>query len=185
MSKKSVKPPAARESSVTSAIRPQPMKTDWLALALQHHAQIRSAFERALAAPPGGARLAALKGLAVLLTGHSIAEEAVLYPVLRHEGVEGGNQAYSEQSEAKVEMAALEMLDPASAEWEANLKEIQTAVLEHMAAEEAEWFPAIQAAGVNEAKLTARYAEEFERYTRTGYLAANAVWGGPPRVVTG
>lgn len=185
MSKTPAKRPPSRAARAQPNPPPQPVKTDWFALVLEHHAQIRSAFDRALAAPPGGARLAALKGLAVLLTGHSIAEEAVLYPVLKTMGLADGKEAYSEQSDAKVEMAALEMIDPASGDWEVRLDQIRSAVLEHMAAEENDRFPAIREADVNQAKLTARYAEEFGRYTGTGYGATNAAWGGPPRVVTG
>ncbi len=153
---------------------------DWQALALLHHQQIRSAFIRALQAPPGGSRLAALKGLAVLLNGHSLAEEIVLYPVIAGENARGSDKVYTEQSHAKVEMAMLERLDPASDEWIAQVEAIQAAVEEHMMEEEERWFVLIKRSGANQAKLTARYKEEFERYTRTGVVATNAAWDGPP-----
>lgn len=153
---------------------------DWHALALLHHQQIRSAFVRALQAPPGGSRLATLKGLAVLLNGHSLAEEVVLYPVLSDENARGADKVYGEQSHAKVEMAMLERLDPASDEWIAQVEAIQAAVEQHMTEEEERWFILIKRSGANQAKLTARYREEFERYTRTGAIATNAAWDGPP-----
>jgi hypothetical protein len=155
---------------------------DWLSLALLHHDQIRAAFQRASMAPADGSRLVALKALAMLLTGHSIAEEAVLYPVLVSiVAKRGGDALYTEQSIAKVEMAALERIDPADNAWLEKLGEIRAAVEEHMLEEEQKWFLDIKASGANQAKLTARYKEEFERYTRTGAIASNAVWDGPPR----
>lgn len=177
----------ARESVTKNArppVQPTPVEpagaADWLSLALLHHKQIRSAFVRALEAPAGGSRLTAFKGLAVLLNGHSVAEEIVLYPVLAMEKARNADQLYTEQSHAKVEMAALETLDPASEDWAEKLSEIRTAVEEHMQEEEARWFVAIKTSGANQAKLTARYKEEFERYTRAGSLSTNAAWDGPP-----
>jgi len=153
---------------------------DWQALALLHHQQIRSAFARAEQAPPGGSRLAALKGLAVLLNGHSLAEEVVLYPVISGENARGGEKVYAEQSHAKVEMAMLEGLDPASEEWTAQVGAIRAAVEAHMEEEEQRWFILIKTSGVNQARLTARYLEEFQRYTRTGAIGTNAAWDAPP-----
>ena len=43
------------------------------------------------------------------------------------------------------------------------------------------WFLEIKASDENQARLTARYMEEFERYTRTGALSSNGVWVAPPR----
>ena len=154
---------------------------DWLSLALEHHDQIRSAFIRAAEAPPGGARLTALKGLAILNNGHSIAEEIVLYPALSELKPKQGDMAYAQQSEAKVEMSRLEQLDPASPDWLVQLEAIRDAVLQHMLEEEEGWFLDLKASPRNQAKLTARYKEEFERYTRTGIVATNAAWDGPAR----
>jgi hemerythrin superfamily protein len=157
---------------------------DWLSLALLHHDQIRGAFQRASLAPPDGSRLLALKALGVLLTGHSIAEEAVLYPVLVSIVAKRGADAlYTEQSLAKVEMAALERINPADDAWLEKLGEIRAAVEEHMLEEEQKWFLEIKASGANQAKLTTRYKEEFERYTRTGAIGSNGAWDGPPRPV--
>lgn len=147
---------------------------DWLSCALEHHDHIRSAFAAALRAPPGGARVAAMKGLAVVLNGHSLAEEVVLYPALAAMGAtDDAETAYSEQTEAKVQMAELERLSPASPDWLAQLEQIQSAVLAHMDEEESSWFLEIKREYPDQAKLTARYREEFERYTRTGIVATN------------
>ena len=59
---------------------------DWLFMALDHHRDIEGAFGAVSAARPGEDRAAALKSLATLLMGHSIAEEAVLYPALAAAG---------------------------------------------------------------------------------------------------
>lgn len=147
---------------------------DWLSCALEHHDQIRTAFEKARLAPPGGARVAAMKGLGVVLTGHSIAEEAVLYPALvAVNAAKHAKTAYAEQTEAKIQMAQLERLSPQSPEWLSQLEQIQAAVLEHMDNEEGTWFLEIKQGHPEQAKLTARYREEFERYTRTGIVATN------------
>jgi len=147
---------------------------DWLSCALEHHDHIRAAFEAARKAPPGGARIAAMKGLAVVLNGHALAEEVVLYPALvALDAAEDAQTAYAEQTEAKIQMAELERLSPASPDWAAQLEQIETAVLAHMEQEEGSWFLEIKESYPDQAKLTARYREEFERYTRTGIIATN------------
>lgn len=70
-------------------------------------------------------------------------------------------------------MAALERLSPQSSDWLAQLEEIEAAVLEHMGQEETSWFLEIKESYPDQARLTARYREEFERYTRTGIVATN------------
>jgi hypothetical protein len=153
---------------------------DWLSLVLDHHDQIRAAFERARLAPSNGGRLSAMKGLAMVLNAHSLAEEIVLYPALALlANISHAEQAYAEQTTAKIQMASLERLDPASEAWLATLEDIRGSVLQHMFEEESTWFLELKASADNQAKLLARYKEEFERYSRTGYPATNAVWDGP------
>lgn len=172
----------ARQKSIDPAPAPETVSAahaaaepgDWLSGALEHHDQIRAAFVAARAAPPGGARVAAMKGLAVVLNGHSIAEEIVLYPALA--AVDGGKSAarvYDEQNAAKIQMAELERLSPHDEDWLGKLDEIAAAVTEHMEEEEATWFLRIKERYPDQAKLTARYRDEFERYTRTGAIATN------------
>ena len=57
-------------------------KGDWLAMVLDHHEQIESAFAAVKASADPASRIRTLKTLGMLLTGHSIAEEAALYPAL-------------------------------------------------------------------------------------------------------
>lgn len=172
-----LKTSAERSSiSATDAARALAEPGDWLSCAFEHHDQIRAAFETAWRAPPGGARVAAMKGLAVVLNGHSLAEEVVLYPALcAIDAVKHADAAYAQQTEAKIQMAELERLSPQNPDWLAQLELIQAAVLEHMEQEESTWFLEIKEGYPDQAKLTARYREEFERYTRTGIVATNGV----------
>ena len=80
----------------------------WLAQVLDHHEQIDTAFEAVRTASSPTSRRAAQKWLGTLLTGHSIAEEAVLYPAMAlgdHKAHSA--EAYTEQSGAKVQTAGL------------------------------------------------------------------------------
>lgn len=142
---------------------------DWLAIVLEHHRQIEAFFTQALVAPDGPSRLTALKRLAVLLTGHANAEEAVLYPALTDTGDKGhAAMAYQEQAMTKVEMALLEKLDPMGKDWREKLEHIHGAVLHHVYEEEGTWFPALQQhlSVADRPRLTRRFVEEFQRYTR-------------------
>jgi hemerythrin superfamily protein len=182
--RKTTPPATSRAASLRAAEFPPAgaAPAAWTLIILGHHEQIRRAFARAAVAPAGGSRSSALKGLALLLTGHSLAEEAVLYPVLANAASAPDAEAlYHEQALAKVQMAALEMIDPADAAWISALEEIRDAVEVHMREEEESLFPRIAALDVSHARITARYLEEFERYTRTGAVATNACWTAPPR----
>lgn len=142
---------------------------DWLAIALQHHQQIEGLFDRALNASDSRSRLAALKQLATVLTGHANAEESVLYPALVASGEKGhAAMAYEEQAMAKVEMALLEKLDPMGRDWREKLEHIQGAVQHHVYEEEGTWFAELQqkVPASDRPRLTRRFVEEFERYTR-------------------
>jgi len=55
---------------------------DWLALILEHHQKIETAFVMVKKATTAPGRRAAQKKLATLLNDHSPAEETVLYPSL-------------------------------------------------------------------------------------------------------
>src|SRR4051812_42073455 len=72
---------------------------DWLALALDHHDQIRAAFEECRAATGAPDRTKAMKALAYILNGHAYAEEVVLYPAMAKAGEKGHvGMAYTEQT---------------------------------------------------------------------------------------
>lgn len=144
---------------------------DWLSLVLDHHLQLEDAFAAVKSAGDAGSRLAALKALGVILTGHAIAEEAVLYPGLAQAGEKGhADMGYTEQVAVKMQMAALEGLDPLSQDFLDKLEHIRGAVAHHMFEEEGSWFLELKekAPAAVQAKLTERYKEEFERYVGGG-----------------
>lgn len=140
---------------------------DWLSLVLQHHLQIEEAFARVKKAASSADRLAAQGRLGVVLTGHAIAEESVLYPALAEIGSKGhAETGYSDQAEVKMQMAELENLDAASQEYLDKLEHIRESVQHHVYEEEAHWFQQLKRkANLDvQSKLTERYQEEFGRY---------------------
>jgi hypothetical protein len=79
-----VTPPESEEARVNARAKARASATpgDWLALVLNHHEQVEAAFAAVKAAADPASRVVSLKKLSILLTGHSIAEEAALYPAL-------------------------------------------------------------------------------------------------------
>lgn len=138
----------------------------WLSMALDHHRQIEDAFERARNGNDEAARQQAMKDLALVLNGHALAEEVVLYPALAEHGEKGHvSMAYEEQQMTKVQMHELEHLEPMSEAWIDKLEHIRGAVLHHIYEEESTWFVELaDKAAAEHALLTQRFAEEFERY---------------------
>jgi len=144
---------------------------DWLSLVLDHHHQIESLFAAVKAATDSSSRTRMQKRLALILTGHSIAEEAVIYPALVKANEEAhSTKAYTEQSAAKVQMGLLEDLDPMSQEYLDKLEHIRGAVAHHVYEEEGNWFVDLKTKlpPADQTKITFRYQEEFSRYTRDG-----------------
>lgn len=142
----------------------------WLAMALDHHRQIEAAFNRALNGIDAAERKQALKELALVLNGHSLAEETVLYPALvEHAEKLHAAMAYEEHTMTKIQMHKLEHLDPLSQEWRDKLEHIRGAVLHHVYHEEGNWFIDLARKSAAESELlTQRFAEEYNRYaTRT------------------
>ena len=139
----------------------------WLGDILQHHIAIEQAFAGVRAAPDPEQRRAAQRWLATLLTGHSMAEEAVLYPamVLNDQKLHS-TSAYAEQGAAKVGIATLETLDPMSQAYLDALEHVRGVVARHVHEEENHWYPALARQGgpSERARLSARYQEEFRRY---------------------
>ncbi len=137
---------------------------DWLGLALDHHDQIRSAFEDCRASTEAAARVRSLRTLATILNGHAYAEEVVLYPAMAKAGEKGhAGMAYTEQTTAKMQMAELERIDPATEAWNEKLEHIRGAVLHHIYEEEKVWFPELKRDYDDQSFLTRRFREEFAR----------------------
>lgn len=140
---------------------------DWLSQVLDHHDQIEAAFETARRETSTGGRTTAMKQLGLLLTGHSNAEESVLYPSVADSGHKThAGMAYEEQAMAKIEMALLEKLDPMSQEWLDKLKHIRGAMTHHMYSEESDWIldPKREVPADEQAMMTKRYRQEIARY---------------------
>lgn len=162
-----ITPPETDEAraEATAKAREAAAGGDWLSMALDHHAQIRSAFERAANAMSPEDRLAAMRALATVLNGHSLAEEVVLYPALAKAGEKThATLAYTEQTTAKMQMAELERIDAADEAWLDKLEHIRGAVLHHMFEEEGTWFLELKEKATDQDFLTRRFAEEFRRY---------------------
>lgn len=165
--------PEEREAARTRAFEIS-RTSPWLARVLQHHRDIEAAFQAVRAAPQADSRRLAQKHLAALLTGHSLAEEAVLYPAMAL-----GDQkahatiAFTEQSGAKVNLSALETMDPMSQDYLDKLEHVANAVAHHVYEEESNWYPALarETPPGDQMRLDARYVEEFERYINGPHAA--------------
>ncbi len=163
-----ITPPESEEkrAEATRKARERAGEGDWLTLALEHHDLIREALEVCCQADEAEDRAAAMKRLALVLNGHSQAEEVVLYPAMAEAGAKGAAaHAYSEQATAKMQMAELERTSPALPEWLDKLQHIRAAVLHHMYEEEDNWFIRLKQDYPDQPFLTRRYQEEFKRYT--------------------
>ena len=164
-----VTPPESEEARVNARAKARASASagDWLAMVLDHHEQVEDAFAAVESTTDPASRLKALKYLATLLTGHSIAEEAVLYPALAKADEKGhATKAYTEQSAAKLQMGLLEDLPPMSQDFMDKLGHIKGAVAHHVYEEESNWFLDLKSKipAADQAKLTKRYQEQFARY---------------------
>ena len=161
-------PSADERAEARAHLRQRASTSPWVTSVLDHHEQLEAAFAAVKAADSATAQRSAQKQLALLLTGHSVAEEVVLYPAMALSDQKGhSTAAYTEQSAAKVQIAALDDLEPLSEDYLDKLEHLRAAVSHHMYEEESKWFPELSGTGDSstQARLTARYAEEFDRYT--------------------
>ena len=143
---------------------------------LDHHLELEDRFSDVLTATNAFARRKAEKELAILLTGHAVAEEAVLYPALAISGDKApATTGYAEQSAVKVKMAALNRLDPMSQGYLDELGSVARDVAHHMFEEEGTWFPELakRLERAEQKQLTLRYLEEFTRYAGSINLRLN------------
>lgn len=162
-----VTPPESDEkrAEATAKARAAATPGDWLTAALDHHDQIRAGFDECRAARGGPARVEAMRRLALVLTGHSLAEEVVLYPALAkaHEKAHA-SLAYTEQTTAKMQLAELERIPPEDDAWADKLEHIRGAVLHHIFEEEGVWFLELKDKYDDQGFLDRRFVEEYERY---------------------
>ncbi|MGA0604388.1 hemerythrin domain-containing protein [Phenylobacterium sp. VNQ135] len=155
----------AARAKATREARALASPGDWLSLALDHHDEIRAGFEACRNAKSGPERVRAMQALGLVLNGHSLAEEVVLYPAFAKAGHKPATGlAYTEQTTAKMQMAELERIDPTTKEWQDKLEHIRGAVLHHIFEEESTWFPALKADYDDQAHLDRRFREESDRH---------------------
>ena len=164
-----VTPPESEEARLKARAKAQASAGtgDWLAMVIAHHEHIEAAFASVKNATDSGSRIGSLKKLSTLLTGHSVAEEAALYPALAKIDEKGhAVKAYTEQSAAKLQLGLLEDLPPMSQEFVDKLEHIEGAVAHHVYEEESNWFLElkIKTPAADQVKLTQRYQEHFARY---------------------
>jgi len=183
-----VTPPESDQKRLEARAKAQAAagQNDWLALVLQHHVEIEGAFAAVKAAGDLATRVEAQKELAVLLTGHANAEEAVIYPALVHFGHKShAMTGYTEQGGAKANLGELEYLDPMGQDYLDKLEHIRGAVAHHMYEEENDRFLDLkQIPAADQDRLTERFREEFERYV--GYdSVAGADLSDSPRTGAG
>jgi hypothetical protein len=126
-------PSEDKRAEATAKARAAAGDGDWLSMALDHHDLIREAFAEGRAARSAADRKAAMQRLALVLNGHSLAEEVVLYPAMAQNGHKAqAGTAYMEQTTAKMQMAELENIAPSSDAWRDKWGHIEGAVLTHM-----------------------------------------------------
>jgi len=164
-----VTPPESEQAraEARSKARAAAKPGDWLSMILEHHQEIETAFAALKAASSTGTRRLAEKRLGLLLTGHSNAEEAAVYPALAlHDEKGHASSGYTEQAAVKIQMAALEHLEPMSQDYLDKLEHIRGAVAHHVYEEEDKWFLELKEklSPSDSSQLTKRYKEEFERY---------------------
>lgn len=146
-------------------------RAPWLATVLDHHRQIDAAFAAVKSGSDAASRRTALRELGTLLTGHSMAEEGVIYPALSDNGETGhATMAYTEQSAAKMQMGLLERMDPMSQAFMDKLEHLEGAVKHHVYQEESNWFIELveSAPDADHLMIANRYREEFDRYMNGG-----------------
>ncbi|AOR79434.1 hemerythrin domain-containing protein [Novosphingobium resinovorum] len=164
-----ITPPESAEARVKAREKAEAtaLPGDWLSQILTHHREIEAQFAAVKATNDPASRLAEQKKLGLLLTAHSLAEEAAVYPALAADHQVGHAElAYQEQSAAKMEMGLLERVDPMSQDYIDKLEHIEGAVAHHVYSEEGTWFTKLAESASSEelALVTARYSEEYARY---------------------
>ena len=116
-----------------------------VALLAEDHQLITTRFSEVAEAGPSTIREAFWK-LADVLVRHEVAEETVVYPLMRGwpEGDRIADERITEQGEAERSLAELESLDPGTPEFETHLSQLQTMVTDHARREEDTVFPLLR-----------------------------------------
>lgn len=136
---------------------------------LAQHKRIEELFAEARLAS-GDAAQAIVLELALLLNGHSLAEEAVIYPEISINSSKAHAAiAYDEHALSKVHLAALQKLTPGTKEWTEKLDHIESAVQQHVFQEESSWLPdVIRFAPIaDKQRMSLEFRDYFDRFDRT------------------
>jgi len=136
---------------------------------LAHHRRIEALFAEARQ-NSGPAAQSVIVELAMLLNAHSMAEEAVIYPeISENSGKAHAGMAYEEHAMTKVQLAALQKLEPGSQEWREKLDHIESAVQQHMYQEEGSWLPDViqYAPAQARQRMGMEFRDYFERVDRS------------------
>jgi hemerythrin superfamily protein len=165
----SITPPESEETRAEARAKARAASRagDWLSMILDHHEQLEAIFDDIRAASTPDARREGLRRFERLFAGHAIAEEMVVYPAAAQAGEKmSADMGYTEQTAAKMQIAALEVMDPMSEAFLDKLGHLEGAVKHHVHEEEAKRFIELHERASPEeiARVTARYSEEFERY---------------------
>jgi hemerythrin superfamily protein len=182
-----VTPPESEQDRVEARAKAQQyaQHAPWLAMVLDHHRRIDDAFAAVKSGSNASERKAALKHLGELLTGHSLAEEGVIYPALSDNGESGhATMAYTEQAAAKMQLGLLERMDPMSQDFEDKFSHLEGAVKHHVYQEESNWFIELVEAApdADHSMIADRYNEEFERYMNGGKHGSGNMASRPSNV---
>jgi hemerythrin superfamily protein len=116
---------------------------DVVELIMNDHREVERLFEQLRS---GTARAQTVPVLVTLLTAHSRAEEAEVYPVARDEAGAADEVAHSQEEHAQAEelLTRLAACDPESPEFDEVLQEVIDAVTHHVEEEESSVLPAMR-----------------------------------------
>jgi hemerythrin superfamily protein len=139
------------------------MASDVLVLLEQDHQAAEALLKRFDDIPVGG-RNEYFCQVVHLLVGHEVAEELVVYPIVRDDAPNGGQVAdarLAEQAEAEELLAEMEKLDSSSAAFSDKFQKLRDSVVRHAKAEESTAFELLRTF-----TTVARLEELGERYEK-------------------
>jgi hemerythrin superfamily protein len=115
---------------------------------IQDHRSVLSLLERMARASEASSarRMAAFLALKRALAKHALAEEDVVYPLLRTKGdaTVAAKQLYSEHAEMKMQLYELEMALQSGASWADRARSLHALIAGHIREEEEVQFPKLQ-----------------------------------------
>lgn len=135
---------------------------------LAQHKKIEDLFAMARFAS-GDVAEAIILELALLLNGHSLAEEAVIYSEISINSSKAHAAiAFEEHALTKVQLTTLQKLTPGTKEWTEKLDHIESGVQQHVYQEESSWLPdVIRFASIaDKQRMSVEFRDYFDRFDR-------------------